>query len=518
MSLSTSDKHLAMPNPTTPTQPLETPGPAPGACTARVPCLLLLLLAAIVTIFAAARPIRSASGYERFPIDAYYYFEMARNLVHNGTMLIKFEQGLPNKFFPGYPLLLSIGSLASWPQFVWPWLNALAAFGIAAATYAAARAWQYPRFVSFASVAFLLSNPVLQKWLAAPVAEPLALLWLLLSVAAVGRARASTSWHWAAIGGVLMGMAAITRPDAIYYALVLAALLLIPGTPARWQKAAWFLVPGALPPIALLVSRYVAAGQVTYLGELQGTSAQNHPVNQFQLQAVRLLRDPYVLHDYTTVNLTLVIAQLLSWVLCIAAAAFMFGRKTALLAWCVLGYLACHAFWYYSSDRFNLLILAPLCLLIISAIVRLLQLLRLKEHTASVVLLVLLLPVTACSALYAPLLITEHQQLLVSDGGRPHRLADVANETPGLVWSEAGPDFAYFFHGPVYIDHDLPYFYHRTVDDEASFFRRHNVTWVVTRHRNPADWFTDHPTISSSTLHLRARIRDGAFTLYAVNH
>ena len=103
----------------------------------------------------------------------------------------------------------------------------------------------------------------------------------------------------------------------------------------------------------------------------------------------------------------------------------------------------------------------------------------------------------------------------MSDGAFPHRLAAIANSNPGLVWSESGPDFAYFYHGPVYMDHDQPYFYHRTVSDEAAFFRKNNVQWVLSHAATPGEWFSQHEAVSSGSLILQARARDGYYTLYA---
>src|SRR5688572_27126784 len=72
----------------------------------------------------AWRIIAEAASYAELPLDCYYYFEMARNLARSGSMDISFEQGLPNKFFPGYPLLLSIPSLAAGPHVIWPYVQA----------------------------------------------------------------------------------------------------------------------------------------------------------------------------------------------------------------------------------------------------------------------------------------------------------------------------------------------------------------------------------------------------------
>lgn len=494
--------------------------PNAGALSSRprlsAPEWLLLIIALGATAALCAGPVMYRNAYHRFPLDAYYYFEMARNLVHNGTMLLKFEQGLPNKFFPGYPLLLGAASIFSYPEIVWPWLNVTASAGACLALYIAATGWGFPRHVVFAAIALFAGNPVVGKWAAAPAAEICAVVWLLLSVAAAARARLTQSWRWTAVCGLLAGAAAITRPDAFFFVPVLGAIIVLAVHRERGRAALWFVVPAVLPVLALMASRQLASGQVTYLGELKGTAAELKPLTQFEAEAIRIVREPGLLHDWTAVNVALVMFQMTTYAIVVLSVVIAFGRKFALLAWSCLLYLVAHSFWYYTSERFNILILPAISLLFVGVIDRALSQVRVNAGIRGWLIAAVALALVAGFEIYTPLLIKHHLEQLVSDGARPHEMAAIANQNPAYCWAETGPDFAYFYHGPVYMDHDQPYFYHKTATDEAQFFREHDITWIVTHAQNPRAWFTQHPDVSSATLQLHLRARDRFYNLYSV--
>ena len=194
------------------------------------------------------------------------------------------------------------------------------------------------------------------------------------------------------------------------------------------------------------------------------------------------------------------------------------GRTLATVAWLLFGYFVLHSFWYYSSERFNMLAL-PAAIAVFT-----LGLGYLADRTrsdgslrglAGPAFAVVVALFSWNQLTYSRLSIHDHQKALGRDAGRMREMAALANQSPTEAWSEGGIEFSYHFKGHTYMDFDQAYFVKRTQPSASRYFAERNVEWIVTRD-TPGQWFARHQDVSSASLSLRRHAGDGVFNLYRV--
>lgn len=158
------------------------------------------------------------------------------------------------KYFPGHALWLGLGFAVGLIRIAMP-------FGYAVAVMALARAARGLTDRATAHLAaFLMATSPLGLLLGASFMSHSSFLMYALAGAACLAAGASSSTRRFALhllGGVLLGLAAITRPQDVPSALAAGAVLLLAGgaSSARWIRAAVLPIAlGAIPCIAILLA------------------------------------------------------------------------------------------------------------------------------------------------------------------------------------------------------------------------------------------------------------------------
>jgi len=474
-----------------------------------------------------------AGNYVRFPVDAYYYMEMGRNLIHGKGLTVGFTQGVPNKFFPGYPILLGIVSIGSSVDSAWIWLHAvlIPMCGI----LMAATLWRggAGRGVAIASAALLVSNYDFVKWATIPYSEAATVFWMLTACLLYlwagrsednegARPRPRCAYGKWLLAGLAAGMVLLSRPTTVLLVVMLPVydFLAVPAIRSRRMslKALITAAVAACLPIALYLAYQKAlSGQaVPYVDAYLTGHHMLTPPERFMDSISKLMRQYNVIPPSVVLNVLIIFSLLLFYGIVFPAMRGYIGRGAFLAVWGLTIYLVAHSMWYYSSERFNVIV-EPLVAYLLA---RGLEWLFSRETLAdefpewkATLYALTVAVVCAVQLLQGYYVIKDHQQALARDAGRPRELALVANTRPGTAWSEMGPEFAYYHDGPTYIDADEPFFYKRTASSTHAYFADHDVRWIVTR-KTPDGWFAAHPDMSSATLSLKRQISDGLFTLY----
>lgn len=482
----------------------------------------VLVLAAVSGLVAAIAAVFVVpSLYPKFPIDAYYYLEMARNVAMGHGPTVRFEQGVAVKFFPGYPLLLGVLSLWLPPHVTWPALHALLLLALFAAIIWAGRLIGVDRSLAWATAALVFAQPVFLKWVTLPYAE---LLTVLLGVGLVpfvmGVLRQPGVPRFLA-AGLVAGFALLSRPTAAFYGGVAIVVFLgALGRGAGLLRLSAFCL-GWVGPLAVYLLWRASAGThpLPYWSEFLTRPPDAPVINRFSAGLVSFAAVPKVAAGRVWLELALTFCVAIFLMAMILALRGYLGRFAFGAAAMSCGFLLCHSLWTYSSERFIVPVLPPAML----ALARLLEWLTDQTHTADscsrprrlvFALAIALWCLTWWS--YTPAVIEDHVRALHQDTGRPHEMAQLANSnTRGAAWIEIGPEFAYFYEGRTYFDHDEPFFFLRAKDKEPAVFRELCVQWIVTRL--PADeWLKRHPEIAKLGVQLRRETDDGVWTLYRV--
>ncbi|MCX7019717.1 MAG: hypothetical protein WCK47_03380 [bacterium] len=475
-----------------------------------------------------------AGQYARFPLDAYYYLEMARNLARGAGPVVRFEQGVPNKFFPGYPLLLGCGAVAAPVDVAWIWLHA--ALIPMCGCLMTAVLWRggAGRIVALAAAALMVSNYDFVKWATIPYSELAALFWGLAACLLYLRAGRSNSVEqeqscprsgyarWV-LPGLAAGMAVLSRPTAAILVVLLPVfdVLAAPAVSRRRMRAPAMIVFVAaacvLPAVYLVYQRMISGQAVPYLAVFSASPDSMKPPEIFIDNISKLLRQ-YNVNPPSALNILIILSLMLFYGVAIPSLRGYAGRGAFLGAWALVVYLAAHSLWYYSSERYNVLVEPVVAYLLARGV----EWLYSRNHRADQFgrwkagfYALTIATICLVQLLQGYYVIKDHQKALARGAGRPRELAQLANARPGTVWSEMGPEFAYYHAGTTYFDLDEPFFYRRTASCARDYFARQDVRWVVTR-QTPEKWFAAHPDISSGALSLRRYASDGIFTLYEV--
>lgn len=470
--------------------------------------------------------------YVRLTNDAYYYLEMARSLGREGSLDVPWNQGEPVHFFPGYPILLGVVSLGSDPELAWPFLQVALTWG--AGLLLIGLLWRMGAEAAVALGAGILfvTNAIHLKWIALPAAETAAIAWGLLSahawLSAVRRTgnackagRGTRGWLFWGVSGLAAGLSVLTRPDALWWMAALPVVhLVLERRLAPLRFLSLWAAAAAVPVLLYLIGRFLSPGEaVPYIGEFRKHQTEQYPANLFFELFMKLFRQPNQIHPWPSVNLSLIALHFLFTAVLLIALRGYLRRGAAAAGWLILGYLAAHSFWYYSSERFNLLALPAVAALTAIGLAWFVQRERALEESpivqrAAYVLLVFFFG--AVQVAYSPGIVTQHIDALARGAGNPRGMAAIAARKPGIVWADTGLEFAYYYYpGRTYLDFDLDHFIRRTEPDPAAFFRRNTVRWVLTQH-SLEEWLRTHEGITTAAFTFTPRAHDGAATLYEV--
>jgi hypothetical protein len=482
---------------------------------------LLLVWALTALVVALAVLFVVPSQYPKFPIDAYYYLEMARNVALGRGPVVRFEQGVPLKFFPGYPLALGVFSVAAPPHVAWYALHALLLVALFWLTAKACQCAGAGPSVAWTTVALVFAQPVFLKWATLPYAELLTLTLGMAVVVLVARALRRPTAGAFVLAGLCAGYAAVTRPTAAFYTVAaVCAIAALSPPDRRLRPLAWFVAAAALLPVVYLAIREVAGGHaLPYWTEFLHRPPDDIPINRFIVGLVDFAAVRKVAAGSAYLELALTWALSLFLMALVVALRGYLGRLYQWATVVVVAFLAAHSQWGYTSERFILPVL-PAAML---ALARLLEWLTNRERGADAAprryrMVFSGLVGLWCLVwwLYMPAVIGNHISALHENTGRPHALAQIANADPsGTAWIEIGPEFAYFYEGQTYFDKDEPFFYMKAAEDEGRLFQRLRVRWIVTRD-GPAQWLGRHPRIAALGVALVKEADDGMWTLYRV--
>lgn len=473
-------------------------------------------LVAVVAVFVL--PAR----YPKFPIDAYYYLEMARNFASGRGLSVRFEQGVPVKFFPGYPFLLGLFSFAAEPHEMWQCVHAGLAGALLVGGLVAARMFGQSRAIAWATLALTFASPVFLKWATLPYSELLTVtlgVWLVVLLVLVIR---QGHWLWALGAGLLAGWAAVTRPTGAFYAIAATVAIVRTRGEGRWRLVACFLASAALLPLGYLVWKYASSGHaLPYWSEWLNRPSSDSPINRLlddllAFVALRTVSAPHPLIDHA-----LVVGNFVFFASLLLGCRGYVGRDAMVAGWLVLAFLLAHSLWRYSSERF----IIPVLPAGMFALARFLEWFLDRRRTrgshprpASLGFALLVGSWCAVMWLYAPAVVTNHIEALRVNTGRPHEMATVANSDPhGTAWVEIGPEFAYFYAGRTYFDREEPFFYRRVPEFEAGCLGEAQLRWVVTRD-TPQQWLARHAlgTTWSAQMHWNLALDDGFWKLYRI--
>ena len=219
----------------------------------------ILVVACISTV---SLLFHHADRYPQYPVDAYYYLEMARNLARGNGLSVRFEQGMPVKFFPGYPLLLGTGSLLGGPDFAWKWLQALFVCATGALMVVAIRRSGMSLACALATGALLASNCIYVKWSTLPYSEAGCVFWGVIAYLLYLRARSGNSSSWWIGCGIAAGIAMLTRPTAAFFVGGLGKLAIPSLAPSSPLFGVGLLITAAAFAFAAYGCQISSAGRV----------------------------------------------------------------------------------------------------------------------------------------------------------------------------------------------------------------------------------------------------------------
>lgn len=327
-----------------------------------------LLVAAVVVLLVAmglalGNVMAGQGALERHLIDSYYYFDAAANVARRGVPAIDWPQGPSNKYFPGYGVALGVWSALTGadPWVAWRGLQVALFVAIAPAAVGVFRRMGFAPWVAVLTGALLATNPVLQRWSGVPFSEPLCLLLLLMQVMVAstpqwrGR-RVADSWPGVVAMGLLGGAAAATRVEALVLQAPLFAVAWRVGGVRAWGRLSLAAALVVMPLGAWLAAfsggrapHYLNEGGAYFVFAEYFNSFWNmlaNTVRYFQLQAGAMW-----LHvGYWATWHTFLVALFI-------AVRGVLGPGPRAWAGVLLGYFLLHAFWYYSSDRYVIVVL-----------------------------------------------------------------------------------------------------------------------------------------------------------------
>lgn len=340
-------------------------------------------IVAIVLFHAAAtRAARQTLG---FPSDSYYYFSMAEQMRQGQGPSVGWPQGPHNKYFPGY---------GAWRALFMPRADTPAARmrGYAAgqtlllaliwsAAFAFGRAlWRdYARAAALGSLT--VCAPVVLKWAAMPMAEPLAafLIAMALTCAAMLDRRASRSPRRRELLVILTlcgAAASITRIEGAFFVLALLSWL-VWRRRLPWQRAASILAITWAPLALWQLWAAIAWGEGSfYVAEGAGAFDARAAMAMLLAQPLGAIKSPPAVPGMSLSGLALIAAGLLFFAAWFAAMRGYLGKRIAALGVILAAYWALHALWYYRSDRFNLVVMPLVMAILIEGMGRLADLRR----------------------------------------------------------------------------------------------------------------------------------------------
>jgi len=167
-----------------------------------------------------------ALHFDHLADDAYISFRFASNFAAGHGLVFN-----PGEYVMGYSNFLWVVALAAFEGLGWPAPQVAPALGLVlgwallALVYFHLRATFGSRWAATAGAALLATNGTFALWLVGGLEGPLFGLWLTAAVVVASHIQSGSSWRPFAAAGGLLGLAAWTRPEGIFYAAPLALLL-----------------------------------------------------------------------------------------------------------------------------------------------------------------------------------------------------------------------------------------------------------------------------------------------------
>ncbi|MFH0792821.1 MAG: hypothetical protein V2A74_02180 [bacterium] len=476
-------------------------------------------------------------------MDSYFYFSMARSLQDGEGPRVQWPQGPHTKFFPGYPILLALASTVSGlpPDLAYVWLNAalllIVTLLLLALASSLVRLSPSARPMHLLWPSLVLANVVFIRWFVMPMAETAALACVLAQALFVrslrrrllGRRLKAASRLLAFLSlGILGGFGAITRAEVVFFLPILILVLRGPlnknsAPPAR--TASWALLGlGYFIPFAgwLLWQRFALDQTgIYYIAEGRQNFAWSTVVSQFVYLLNLAVRIPNILSSNPLVNLFHILLQCLLVAALVLSLAGAWGRCWRHAALCLILYWIAHGFWYYESERFNLLVIPIVVALLWRGLFLLTAAHRKKQSPtprAKVLLTLLLIPALAVQLSFGMLAIQNQFDAIARQATPRAELLELreslirsatGREFPTIL-TDGGIELGWHLRGRVLFDWahtlDFPRLY---PDGEIlNLIEKENVEFLVSRHALQ-DWIASRQVSPSDIQRLAARLESG---------
>ncbi len=439
---------------------------------------------------------RGQLGLERHMIDSYYYFDAARNIQQSGLPEITWPQGPENKFFPGYSYVLALASAVSGqaPHDAWRWLQLLLLVPLGPLTALLLRGLGLPASQALVAGGLAAGNVLILRWSAVAYSELLCLTALLGQGVLILRNPESGRLARQIAFCALAGLAIATRVEALFFQPILG---LLDWRRARLVTAGW-IAPACwgiagLGPLwlwALWASAREAAAGLHYVTEgADEFSWVKYYQSLFTLVATNVRYYQFGGPDFFTHVGFRLLWYFFAAALIVAPRGVL-GRQ-AFWAWvAVWAYWLGHSFWYFESERYNVL-LVPLFALLLVRMMAWLALPGRPDGGASAGRHSLLFWALAAGVLALQLngwfVIHVHNLSInnnYSDVDYQTAAFFMDSPTPGGILTDQAADFAYWQERPVWFGLDVGAFnvgLLREPGDLAGVVEEHDIAWIALR-------------------------------------
>jgi hypothetical protein len=431
-----------------------------------------------------------------YTIDSYYYLDKAKSLSRGQGLTVSWNDGTDNKFLPGYSVLLVpfifLGTNKSWIllqiilYFLFTWI-----------IIAVGQKLGLKKNEGYFVGSLFLSHPIIIKWFSLPMAEGAALFWCWLAVWCLFKYCSTSRSYFMGSGFLAIGIAIITRMEACYLLVIIWVIWLnqqMKGKRPPLSPLLWGSALAAIPLALWIINIWAEQGglHLQYLTEFSQTLTGESAIiwNRFlyylsgsfelvggerffiDLQklnssgATPLLVLPYLWKAYC--NLLVFIFHV-GLIIAFSGVLKDKGlRYSQALTLILVGYFFLHSFWYYTYERFLILVL-PLSIIIFFWAIKFLftrgnMIWSPKEATR--IHLILLQMILVVLNFYLAFYSTEIQKAALSDdaaniaridrlGARLNRI--VSSSLP--IIHPLGPYLAYYLKGHSFFLHEMPHFY-----------------------------------------------------------
>jgi len=336
--------------------------------------IVMILLGYILLqtlLFARLEMKLSHNEIKVFPLDSYFYASYAVNILHGNGPQADWPAGPANKYFPGFSYW--------WCMFLSPNAEPLTAvrnyvncqsavifFLIIILVLLGRLIWQdWISGLGYAALA--TSSPLLIRWSAVPMAEPLACLmscgfaccamlaWRANPV--VGQ-RKAIHYFIAIAGMILFGAAGFLTRVEVLYVILASLFFMVLLRRLKWTIGA--VIAGlSMLPVAIwqLWVTIHFAQRNSYAMEGIHNFSMERAANMFTFLAGYFVSIPNVRSYIFWIDFVMFFWTLFFYASLVVAARGYLSRPAFVSAWICIGYWVLHSLWYYQAERYNLIIL-----------------------------------------------------------------------------------------------------------------------------------------------------------------